>query len=343
MRFALMFALLTAAGPQDRPADDVIQLKDGKLVVGKINSISDKAIEMTLRDGTPRSVDLKDVHPVSVYKVRAARIDAKDAAAHWALGDYCKTNGLFALAGEEYDKAAGLDASFKDRATRAREEMRGEEARSRFEQAKRLGAEKKYAEALDLLKSLIERFADTPYAEEARKEQDKLAADLRKENEAKRAELEEKKRRKDEEAAKAAENAEKADHKKAQELLAEAKTSWEEGLDWESKGNLSRGDKAWKATDARLTAARQLCEKLEKSNDVNMIKAAKDLEKEIDGWMIRTCYRLGRLWATDLSYVEALQWLNKGIKLDPDNHLLNEVLLTLTQLKMRKNAAGGGY
>jgi hypothetical protein len=49
------------------------------------------------------------------------------------------------------------------------------------------------------------------------------------------------------------------------------------------------------------------------------------------------------MWATELNYTESLVWLNKGLKLAPDDHLLNEVLLTLTQLQMKKRAAGGGY
>ena len=344
MVLAMILALVAAASPQDRAQEDVVQLKgEGKLLVGKVTEITDKTLEMTLRDGSKVTLDLKEIHPVSVYKVRAARVDPKNAAARWELGEFCKANGLYAFATEEYDKAAALDAGLKDRAKKAKEQMRSDDSRAKFEQAKRLGAEKKYAEALDVLKQLIERYSDTPYFEEARKELDKLTAELAKENEAKRAELEEKRRKKDEEAAKAAENVEKADFKRSQDFIVEARASYNEGLDWEAKANITKADKAWKASDARLAAARGICEKLEKSNDVNMIKAAKDLEKEIDGWIVRTCYRLGRIWATELTYQEAIGWLNKGLKIEPDHHLINEVLLLLTQLKMRKNAAGGGY
>jgi tetratricopeptide (TPR) repeat protein len=343
--FAAMILALLAAAPQDKTQDDVVQLKGegSTLLVGKVTSITDKTIEMTTKDGKSVTLDVGQVHPASIYKLRSTRIDPKNAEEHWTLGDFCKANGLFASAAEEYDKAAAIDSKFKDKAKRAKDEMRSEDARSKFERAKRLGAEKKYQDAQELLKQLIERFSDTPYAEEARKEMDKLAAEVAKENEVKRSELEEKKRRKDEEALKAAENAEKADFKRSQDLIVEAKASWGEGLDWEAKANLTKADKAWKAADAKLMSSRALCEKLEKSNDVAMIKSAKDLEKEIDAWIVRTCYRLGRLWATELNYTEAIGWLNKGIKLEPDNHLLNEVLLTLTQLRMRKNAVGGGY
>jgi tetratricopeptide (TPR) repeat protein len=341
MQFVMILALLAAL--QDRTQEDVIQLKgEGKLLVGKVTNITDTTIEITTKDGKV-TLDIGQIHPVSVYKVRSSRIDPKSATAHWELGEYCKSNGLYAFATEEFDKAAGLDAGLKDKAKKAKDQMRSEDSRAKFEQAKRLGAEKKYADALELLKQILEKYADTPYFEEAKKELDKLGADLAKENEAKRAEIEEKKKKKDEEAAKAIENAEKAEFKRAQDFIVDSRASWNEGLDWEAKANLTKADKAWKAADARLTAARGLCEKLEKSNDVAMIKSAKDLEKEIDGWIVRTCYRLGRLWATELNYGDAITWLNKGLKLEPDHHLINEVLLTLTQLKMRKNAAGGGY
>ena len=343
MFVAMTLALVAALAPQDKIQDEVVQLKgEGTLLVGKVTNITDTTIEMTTKEGKV-TIDIGQVHPASVYKLRSTRIDQKNAQAHWALADYCKANGLYGFAIEEYDKAAALDSSLKDKAKGVKDELRSEDARSKFERAKRLGAEKKYLDAQDLLKQLIERFADTPYAEEARKEMDKLATEVAKENETRRAELEEKKRKKEEEAAKAAENAEKTDFKRAQDLIVESRTSWNEGLDWEAKGNLTKADKAWKATDAKLIASRMLCEKLEKSNDVNMIKSAKDVEKEIDAWIVRTSYRLGRLWATELNYTEAIGWLNKGLKIEPDHHLINEVLLTLTQLRMRKNAAGGGY
>jgi len=274
MLVAMILGLLAAVAPQERAQDEVVQLKgEGTtLLVGKVTSINDKTIEMTLsKDGRSVTLDIAMVHPVSVYKVRAARIDPKNAQEHWALGDYCKANKLFPYAAEEFEKAAAIDATLKDKAKRAKDEMRGEDARTKFEEAKKLGAQKKYADALDLLKQLVERFSDTPYFEEAKKELEKLTADVAKENEAKRAELEEKKRKKDEDLAKAAENAEKADLKRAQDFITEARTSWNEGLDWEGKANLTKADKAWKVSDGKLAAARALCEKLEKSNDVAMI------------------------------------------------------------------------
>jgi uncharacterized phage-associated protein len=83
-----------------------------------------------------------------------------------------------------------------------------------------------------------------------------------------------------------------------------------------------------------------------KTNDVELIKKAREIDKQADLWLARTYYRLGRLSASDLNYPMALEWLNKASKLPHDEAMerqINEVLLTITQLKMRERAAGRGY
>jgi hypothetical protein len=61
---------------------------------------------------------------------------------------------------------------------------------------------------------------------------------------------------------------------------------------------------------------------------------------------VKTYYRLGRMWAVELAYPTALEWLNKAMRVPHDaatEHLVNEVLLTISQLKMRERAAGRGF
>ncbi len=341
-----LVALLAFPAParaQDK-GEDAIQLKaDGKFLFGKIASVTDKGIELALKDGSRISVDFKDMMPMSVYRVKAERIDPASAQAHWDLGEYCLQNGLYVTAGAEYDKAAALDKSFAEGARKKRDEMRNEEARSKFEEAKKLGAQKRYEEALKLLKELGERFRDTPYHEEGLKEAGKLAEELRKENERRAAELADKAKKKDEQVAKDKEAADKKSLQAVLDLVEEAKAQWSEALDQETKTNLTKADKAYKASEAKLLEGRKLTEALAKSNDVAVIKQAKELDVLLDQWLVRTYYRLGRLWAAELNYTEAMQWLNKGIKISPDDVQLNGVLLTLTQMQMRKRASGSGY
>src|SRR5688572_7373236 len=131
MHVVMALVVLAAAAFQDRSQqDDVIQLKgDGGLLVGKVTDITDTTVEMTLKDGNKKvTLDITQIHPTSVYRIKAARIDPKSADAHWALGDFCKANKLYAFAGEEYDKAAALDSGLKDKAKKLKDEMRGEDA-----------------------------------------------------------------------------------------------------------------------------------------------------------------------------------------------------------------------
>src|SRR5688572_7485429 len=79
MHVAMILAVLAALAPQERAQDEVIQLKgEGKLIVGKVTGITDTTIEVTTKDGKV-TLDLGQVHPTSIYKVRAARLDPKSA------------------------------------------------------------------------------------------------------------------------------------------------------------------------------------------------------------------------------------------------------------------------
>ena len=279
----------------------------------------------------------------TIYVPKLLYAYAKDAKAHWDLAEYCAANGLYSNAATEYDKAGELDKSMADKIAKRKTEVHNEEARTRFEEAKKLIADKKYEEAAKALHGVIEKFADTNYATEAKKEVAKVAEEIRKDNDAKAAELEKERKKREEAKTKKVEEGEKGVLSVTLDDLGDAKKQYGDGLDWEAKANQTKADRAFKAADARLTACKKNTEALLKSNDVDILKQAKDLDKEVDAWTLRVCYRLGRMWAAELAYTEALLWLNKGLKLAPDDHLLNEVLLTLTQLQMRKRAAGGGY
>ncbi|MBI4564553.1 MAG: hypothetical protein HY716_07680 [Planctomycetes bacterium] len=345
LSLAAGIALWATAAAQERQTDDVVQLKGDRaqLLVGKITAVTEKGIEMTLKEGGKIAVSFQDIVPYSVYKIKAERIDPQNAAAHMELAEFCAQHGLYSQAAIELDKAKAIDKSLDEKVEKRKAQIRDEEARSRFEEAKKLGAQKKYRDALELLKLIVDRFTDTPYFEEAKKEMSKLADEVRLENERRAAELTEKERKKREEAAKKEETAERAQMAQAADLIKEAQAQWREGLDHETRHNITKSDRAWKLSEDRLLRAQVIVDRLKNSNDVNTINQAKEVEKEITSWLVRTYYRLGRLWAVELNYIEAMPWLNKGLKLAPDDHLLNEIQLTLTQIQMRKRAASQGY
>ncbi|MBI3855268.1 MAG: hypothetical protein HY293_06220 [Planctomycetes bacterium] len=254
-------------------------------------------------------------------------------------------NGLYYAATKEFEEAARLDKALEEKAKKRREEAHNEDARSKFEEAKRLAAEKKYDAANQLCQGIIEKYSDTPYFQEAKQLVAKIAEDIAKENADKKAQLGDKKNEQEKKVAAMKEGQEKDIVSKTAELIDEGGKFFLEGLDGEIK-NLTKAERAWKSADITLQNAHRNVEYLLKSNDLETIKKAKEFERQIDAILVKVYYRLGRMWAVELSYPNALEWLNRAMKIPHDEQMdrqINEILLTISQLKMKERAAGKGY
>lgn len=343
---ALVALLSLAAFAQDKKPDDVLQKKDGGILVGRILKLEADSLDVLVNgEKEPRKISLKELNPYSVYKIRLDRIDKTSGEARMGLGEFCMATGLYSAAAKEFEEAGKLDKSLEEKARKRREEAHSEDARARFEEAKRNATEKRYERANEICQVLIEKYSDTPYFDEAKKLVARIAEDIAKENEAKKAQLAEKKDEKEKKAAAVKENQEKDVLGKTSELIDEGGKLWLEGLDGEAK-NLTKGERAWRGAEIALLTARRNVEFLLKSNDLETIKKAKEFDRQIDSVLVKVYYRMGRMWAVELSYPNALEWLNKAIKVPHDDQMdrqINEILLTISQLKMRERAAAKGY
>lgn len=343
----LLAALIALAGQDAKRQDDVLQKRDGGLLVGRILKVEADAFEVLVNgERESRRLMYRDLMPYSVYRARLDRIDKSSGAARLELGEFCMAQGLYSQAVREFEEAGRLEKGLEPKAKKRRDEAHNEDARAKFEEAKKHHQKKDYEEAVKLLHLLMEaRYEGTPYQAEAKT----LVARITEEVKAEKDEL-----RKQIEADKAKKDAAKENVKLQQEaelfnrtvaLVEEAQKHWAEGLDNEPK-NQTKADKAWKTSEAALLAAKKNIDALIRTNDVELIKKAKELDKQADLWLVRTYYRLGRLFAADLNYPTALEWLNKAMKIphdEPTDRMINEILLTITQLKMRERAAGRGY
>lgn len=340
---AILASPLTA---QDKKPDDVLQKKDGGILVGRILKVDAETIEVLVNgEKEPRRISSRELNPYSVYRIRLDRIDKSSGDARLSLGEFCMANGLFYAATREFEEAARLDKSLEEKAKKRRDEAHNEDARSKFEEAKRLAAEKKYDQSNNLCQMIVEKYSDTPYFDESKKLVSKIAEDIAKENADKKAQLAEKKDEKQKKIEQLKENQEKDLLAKTGELIDDGGKLFLEGLDGEAK-NLTRGERAWKGAEVALQTAHRNVEYLLKSNDLETIKKAKEMERQIDHLLVRVYYRLGRMWAVELSYPTALEWLNKALKVPHDEQMdrqINEILLTISQLKMRERAASKGY
>lgn len=341
----LLAALITAQDAKKQ--DDVLQKRDGGLLVGKILKVEADAFEVLVNgEKESRRLLYRDLMPYSVYRARLDRIDKNSGAARMDLGEFCVAQGLFAQATREFEEAGRLDKSLEEKSKKRREDAHNEDARSKFEEAKKHHQKKDYEEAVKLLHLLLEaRYEGTPYQAEAKTLVAKITEEVKAEKDELRKQIDAEKAKKD--AAK--------DNKQQQQdadlfnrtvaLLEEAQKAWAEGLDNEPK-NQTKAEKAWRASETALFAAKKNVDAMIKTNDVELIKKAREIDKQADLWLVRTYYRLGRLFASDLNYPTSLEWLNKAMKIPHDELMdrnINEILLTITQLKMRERAAGRGY
>jgi len=344
----VLLATLAAAFPlQDskRP-DDVLQKRDGAILVGRVLKIEGDVIEFfATGDREPRRFHVRELMPYSVYGIRLDRIDKSNGAARYELGEFCLANGLYSMAVREFEEAERLDPTLAEKSRKRREEARTQDARGKLEEAEKLHLAKNYEAAKDLLRTVLDRYADTPYAEEARQLDAKMAEEIARENEEKRRMLQAQAQEKERAKERAREEQERQILARAAELAEEAQKLWLEALDHEPK-NHTRADRAWKSAEAKLLEAKRFLEFLAKSPDPETVKRARELEQKADQTLVKTYYRLGRLWAVELSYPTALEWINKGLKLPHDDHmdrLLNELLLQISIRKIAERAAGRGY
>jgi len=131
----VMLAAGTAVA-QDKKPDDVLQKRDGGIVVGRITKLDDAFVEILVNsEKEPRKISLKELNPYSVYKLRLDRIDKTNGEARMSLAEFCMANGLYYAAAREFEEAARLDKSLEEKARKRREEAHNEDARSKFEEA----------------------------------------------------------------------------------------------------------------------------------------------------------------------------------------------------------------
>src|SRR5258705_12662239 len=96
LRVVLVLALAaTTAFAQDKKPDDVLQKKDGGIIVGRITKLDNDWVEILVNaEKEPRKISLKELNPYSVYKLRLDRIDKTSGEARLSLAEFCMANGL---------------------------------------------------------------------------------------------------------------------------------------------------------------------------------------------------------------------------------------------------------
>ena len=120
-----------------------------------------------------------------------------------------------------------------------------------------------------------------------------------------------------------------------------AEKLWKEGLEWEGKGNITRTRKAWKDGEDKLDLAKARLQPLLKHDDIEVIKKAAEIDKELDRWRLKIYWHFALHYSEQIMETPAKKYINKALATPHDAHmerLLNELRLTLAQVLMRKAA-----
>lgn len=334
--FFLSFSILITFA-QDEKMLDVIQLKSGSIITGKITKVDDKSVTIELQKGGSTTIEFSLIHPITVYKIKKDRIDDKSAKAHLELAEFAITNQLFSVAEKEFKRALELDESIKDTIAQKLEELKSAEQKSLFEDGVALVKKEEYEEAEKKFRYLMDKYPGTDYAKKANDEIKNLASLIKEREEKKRKEYEERLKKLEEERLKKLTAEEKKTIENAGKLVEESKKLNVEGLDIETK-DYSKAIKVYKFAEEKLSTAKKDIEGiLAKSKDVDVIDLAKDKIKEVNQWLVIICNNLANVYVINLgNLIEAQRWLNKTLQIDPSNKFALDLKLYIAQAYLQR-------
>ena len=173
----ILITLFCVAVPATLQAD-VIQLKNGTYLEGKVVEITKDAVVLKMEDAEVK-ISLDKISPYYVYLLRIDAIDKDDAKAAFELGEFCLENKLYSLSRQEFERALRLDPAFRDLVEELLADADASEAATLYEKGTGFREEKKYEEALEVFGDLIQRFPNTDPALAARGELEKIREEIR--------------------------------------------------------------------------------------------------------------------------------------------------------------------
>lgn len=306
--------VLLCAGPA--LAQDVLQLRSGRLVAGEVVTFDENGVTFRTEAGDAKYA-WSSVKPISQYEIRADRLPEEDAEGHVALARFCFESRLYPYARREIATARGLeypDGKLLDELSLAVDQAEADEAFARIEQ---LVAEEDYDQALDEVSRFVRQAPRSEHTDRAHA----LAAEILKKRDARMLEEQEEKK----EAEKTAK--EEAQQKRIQRYLDRATeekkaaaTSFAEGIKNHELTKVKRAKDAYlKAERAWLTAVAALnrVQRLSRRGvTFEKAEADKDLIRKK---LVRVYLALTNLFVEQKNWKGATPYVNKALYLDPVN------------------------
>jgi len=313
---------------------DSIEFKNGVRINGEILGITREKVTIQMEEATA-AFDTKDLDPFCFYRLYAAFVP-QDGQAHLELAVYLAGEKAYEPARKEFLKAVIFDEQLAAEIDAKLKEINDAEAKGLFEEGAAAALAERFEEALARFQQVLQRFPESPFAEESKKAMSAAADAIQKKNAEKQALLAQLAAKKVEDKNQQGEALLKAKADAAAKGLEDGKKLNADALEQEGKGKLTRADRAYQAAATRLVEAKTLFLEVQSgSKDDALLAQAKEKLPEVDKWLIGVYDNLGHMWATQQNFREAQVWLNRALAIDPTDKVATELKLRIAEELMR--------
>jgi hypothetical protein len=329
--------LVLAALASSASAGDVLQLRDGKLVAGKVVTLDDAGVTFAPDAGGSMRVAWDLVVPKSRYDLWQASLAADDAAGRVALAKWALSADLFVYARREFVKAKGLGYAGPEKLDELIAGVDKEEADAAIGEVDALVAAGDLDKALERAKTYLKTAppgagADAVHAK---------AGDI-----VKRIEIREAAEKDADEAKKKAEKEGKlkdwiehniADAKKRRDYAADKAAA---GFIALAKGNQTLTRDALSAAETNFQDARYIYRRVKKAAGAGDVadQCDKDMQ-DCDRRTVEVLAKWGRMEVDNKAWKLASPIVDRGLKIDPVNRELLDLRKTIDESWIRRRAS----
>lgn len=313
---------------------DTIEFKNGNRLTGEVTSITRDKVAIQMEEASA-AFDTKDLDPYCFYRLYAPYVP-QGGAAHMELATYLAGEKAYEPARKEFLKAVVFDENLAAEVDAKLKEVNDAEAKGLFDDATAAVAAQRYEEALSRFQQILQRFPDSPLAEQSKKAMSDAADAIAKENEAKKALLAQLAAKQADDKNKQGEALLKSKADTAAKDLEDGKKLNADGLEQEGKGKLTRADRAYQSAASKLVEAKNLLLEVQSgTKDDELAKTAREKLPEVDKWLIAVYDNLGHMWAMQQNFRDALLWLNRALAIDPTDKTASELKLKIAEEQIK--------
>lgn len=334
---ALLFALFAAAAVPAL-AGDVLELRSGELVPGRVVALDDRGVTFARESGGEMQIGWDKVWPSCRFDLWERSLAADDAAGRYRLGCWAVGEELWSSARRVLVQAKGLGHPDPAAVDAKLVELRRLEADDAIDEAQALAGKDELEKALDRVRAYLRAAEPGPDADRVRAHVpdllariEKRDADLKEEEEARR-QAEKDGKLKDW----IAKQMKSADAKKT-----EGGKQAAEGFTQLAAGNQTRSRDALGKAESAYKAARDLYAKVRKAvRTGDVADECSERMKDCDLRVVEVLIRWGRLECDNKAWKKASPVVDRGLVVDPVNKELLDLRKLIDESWVRRKLSG---